>query len=194
VLPLTPRQDEFFALLRDRRLSDKRMAHVLGVAETIVRIARRERLNMEKAVAAALLHDACREYDNETMLGRAAAFGISISPAQQEKPMLLHGPVAAEEGKHHLGIDDPEIYEAVYWHTTGKPDMGPIARALYLADYAEPGRTHADAATAWSIYENDGLAAALRFVAENKAAHAARKRVSDPASQRYADSLRGGAA
>ena len=33
-----------------------------------------------------------------------------------------------------------EIYEAIRWHTTGKPDMTTLEKIIYLADYIEPTR------------------------------------------------------
>ena len=33
-----------------------------------------------------------------------------------------------------------EIYEAIRWHTTGKPDMSTLEKILYLADFIEPTR------------------------------------------------------
>ena len=32
------------------------------------------------------------------------------------------------------------MYEAIKWHTTGKPDMSMPEKILYMADYIEPTR------------------------------------------------------
>ncbi len=32
------------------------------------------------------------------------------------------------------------VYEAIRWHTTGKPDMTLLEKIIYLADYIEPNR------------------------------------------------------
>ena len=32
------------------------------------------------------------------------------------------------------------MYEAIRWHTTGKPDMNTLEKIIYLADYIEPTR------------------------------------------------------
>lgn len=33
-----------------------------------------------------------------------------------------------------------EVYEAIFWHTTGKADMALLDKILYMADYIEPNR------------------------------------------------------
>ncbi len=42
--------------------------------------------------------------------------------------------------KEKYGIDDDDIYEAVFYHTTGKPDMGLLAEIVFIADLIEEGR------------------------------------------------------
>ena len=37
--------------------------------------------------------------------------------------------------------DPDEVYEAIFWHTTGKADMTTLEKILYVADYMEPNRT-----------------------------------------------------
>lgn len=184
-----PRTDAFLARITPR-LSASRLRHVLGVADHIAAFAPACGLSAEDAVTAALLHDACRAYDNETMLARAQEFGLPISAAQRAKPNLLHGPVAAEEARRELGIDHPGIYEAIYWHTTGRPGMGRLAQALYVADFSEPNRKYPEAAEARRILRDHGLDAALRYVAEQKAEHLAQKEVIEPATAEFLAWLR----
>ena len=38
-----------------------------------------------------------------------------------------------------FGVDD-DIYNAILWHTTGKPDMTVLEKVIYLADFIEPTR------------------------------------------------------
>ena len=53
-------------------------------------------------------------------------------------PIFLHGPVATALARERYGIEDPEILEAVRVHTTGSAGMGPVARAVFLADKLDP--------------------------------------------------------
>jgi 2-amino-4-hydroxy-6-hydroxymethyldihydropteridine diphosphokinase len=54
---------------------------------------------------------------------------------------MLHGPAAAERLRRE-GVDDELLRLAVAWHTIGHPGFDRLGRALYLADYLEPGRRH----------------------------------------------------
>ncbi len=122
------------------RLSDERYAHTLRVAETAERLAELYGLDPKRARVAALLHDAAREAGKEELLRVAEEEGLSVGDFERERPVLLHGPVAAELAKKVLGVEDAEVREAVRAHTTGEPGMGPLALALYVADKIEPGR------------------------------------------------------
>jgi predicted HD superfamily hydrolase involved in NAD metabolism len=122
------------------RLSDKRYAHTLRVAETAERLAKLHGLDPERARLAGLLHDTAREVGKEELLRVAEEDGLPIGDFEREQPILLHGPVAAKLAREDLGVEDGEILDAVRVHTTGKPGMGPLALALFVADKIEPGR------------------------------------------------------
>jgi predicted HD superfamily hydrolase involved in NAD metabolism len=134
------------ALLEDaesyarERLSDKRYAHTLRVAETAERLATLHALDPEKARLAGLLHDTAREIGKEELLRVAEEDGLPVGDFERERPILLHGPVAAKLAREDLGVEDGEILDAVRVHTTGEPGMGPLALALFVADKIEPGR------------------------------------------------------
>ena len=38
-----------------------------------------------------------------------------------------------------FGVDE-EIYQAIWWHTTGHAGMTALEKVMYLADYIEPSR------------------------------------------------------
>ena len=50
------------------------------------------------------------------------------------------GQIVIPKGARELfGIED-DIYGAIRWHTTGKPDMTLLEKIIYLADFVEPTR------------------------------------------------------
>ena len=55
------------------------------------------------------------------------------------RPSLLHGPLAAAWLESD-GVSDPQVLEAVRYHTTGRMGMGPVARVVYLADKLDPAK------------------------------------------------------
>jgi nicotinate-nucleotide adenylyltransferase len=79
-------------------------------------------------------------------LGEAELFKLAkadkraISALEKRKPSLLHGRAGAVLLKKEYGIRDQEILDAVAFHTTGSPAMGPLAKALYIADKVESSR------------------------------------------------------
>jgi predicted HD superfamily hydrolase involved in NAD metabolism len=53
---------------------------------------------------------------------------------------LLHGAVGAALLRHDYGVRDDELLDAVRDHVTGGPQMGPLAKILFIADKIEPAR------------------------------------------------------
>lgn len=84
--------------------------------------------------AAAWLHDALR-------LAPAAELRPLVPFELRElAPPLLHGPAAAAMLRSE-GVTDEGLLLAVGYHTLGHPELDAMGRALYAADFLEPGRT-----------------------------------------------------
>jgi 2-amino-4-hydroxy-6-hydroxymethyldihydropteridine diphosphokinase len=84
--------------------------------------------------AAGHLHDALRDASPEALR--------SLVPDQvgDVPDDLLHGPAAAELLRRD-GVTDEELLAAIASHTIGDASFGRLGRALYAADFLEPGRT-----------------------------------------------------
>jgi len=175
---------ELVRLLRER-VSGKTASHCIFTAEYLSSFAPKLGVTNDQAVTAGLMHDLWKGADEEAYLAEAAKYGIAPNDAQKQKPKLLHGPIAAEECRRKLGIDDPAIYEAIYWHTTGRPGLGTLGLALYVADFAEPTRTMAEAAEARTMLRKAGFNPTLRYVAEQKILHIRKKTSVDPVSEEF---------
>lgn len=77
------------------------------------------------------LHDVLRDADPADLVHEVAA-------AERDLPgSILHGPAAATRLR---GEVDPRVARAVRYHTVGHPSLDDLGRALYLADFLEPGR------------------------------------------------------
>lgn len=174
----------YVELLR-KRLPAKRAQHAVFVAEYISSFAERAGVDRNLAVTAALLHDICRTLDNTEMLRRARAYGISMTELYLKKPSLLHGPVAAEELRQEMGINEPDVYEAVYWHTTGRPGYCRLGQALYVADFAEPSREYEQAQVTRELLRKESFEAALRYAAATRWEFHKRKDVCDPSGWEF---------
>lgn len=174
-----PRYKEFLALLR-KRLPEKKVSHSVFVAEYLSSFAPKLGLDHNAAVTAGLLHDLCRALDDAEMLKKAREYHLNIGDLQLERPVLLHGPVAAEELRNEHMVENEDVYEAVYWHTTGRPGLGRLGQALYLADFAEPTRAYPEAAQVRDLLRKQSFEAAMLFAAQAKLEYVKQKNVENP--------------
>ena len=58
---------------------------------------------------------------------------------EQKALKLLHSKTGAAIARDVFGVEDA-VYDAILYHTTGKPDMTRLEKIIYLADYIEPTR------------------------------------------------------
>lgn len=66
-------------------------------------------------------------------------YGIITDNDEKANYKLLHAKTGAACARERFGVGD-EVYNAIWWHTTGHPDMTLLEKILYLADYIEPTR------------------------------------------------------
>lgn len=120
-------------------LKPKRMPHVLGTEQEAVRLARQYGADETQARVAALLHDCTKKLDMEQQLALCRRYDIRLDELEQHALKLLHAKTGAAVARDIFGVKDA-VYEAIRWHTTGKPDMTLLEKVIYLADYIEPNR------------------------------------------------------
>lgn len=118
-------------------VSEKRRAHIARVTALLDAWAIAMRLDAAERDAwrdAGLWHDALRDAPAEVLRDLVPGSGFVIE--------MLHGPAAAvlleREGEVRR-----EVLDAVRYHTVGHAEWQRTGRALYMADYLEPGRTFA---------------------------------------------------
>jgi predicted HD superfamily hydrolase involved in NAD metabolism len=97
-------------------------------------------LDLGRVDLAAAAHDLDRATPGAALLEWASHHGIPVNPVEARLPMLLHGPVAAARLREEMGVEDPEVLEAVRWHTTGVEPCGTIARVIFVADKLDPDK------------------------------------------------------
>ncbi len=117
----------------------KRHAHILGVAQTAVELAKRWNCDEKLAFRAGILHDCTKYLSLEDHLAICEKYGLELDEMEAGSAKLLHAKTGAALARHLYGQND-EVYWAIYWHTTGKEDMTPLEKIIYLADYMEPNR------------------------------------------------------
>jgi predicted HD superfamily hydrolase involved in NAD metabolism len=131
------------------RLTPDRLAHVFGVEGLAVILALRHGVDPEKVLLAAVLHDYCKAELKTTLLrGIESAADFPPTAEDREHPAMWHGLAATGLARSEFGVTDPEILEAIAWHTTGRPGLGPVGLTLYVADFLEPTRNFPDVSQA----------------------------------------------
>jgi nicotinate-nucleotide adenylyltransferase len=132
-------QPSYQKLLR-RTMNERRYRHTLGVRDTAVRLARVHGISMQKAAVAGLLHDCAKPMKLTQMQAIAKKYRLNLSRSTLESDALLHGPVGAELARVRYQINDPDVLNAIRYHTVGRPGMTGLELCVYLADVIEPGR------------------------------------------------------
>ncbi len=120
-------------------LKHKRIPHVLGTEQEAIRLAERYGADVEKARVAALLHDCTKKLDMDAQLALCDHYGIELDELERVSLKLLHSKTGAALARDVFGVDE-EIYNAIWWHTTGHAGMTLLEKIIYLADYIEPSR------------------------------------------------------
>ena len=116
------------------QVSPRRADHIARVTELLERWSAEMSLDADAARRwrdAGRWHDALRDAPEAEL---RALLEDHTTPA-----LLLHGPAAAKRLRD-AGEDRTDVLEAIEHHTVGLPGWNRTGRALYMADYLEPGR------------------------------------------------------
>lgn len=116
-------------------VSEKRLAHIARVTALLDRWARELALAKDEAQAwhdVGRWHDALRDADPATL---RALSRDDVRPVE-----TLHGEAAANRLASE-GEKRESVLAAIRWHTMGHAEWDRTGRALYMADFLEPGRS-----------------------------------------------------
>jgi 2-amino-4-hydroxy-6-hydroxymethyldihydropteridine diphosphokinase len=121
------------------RVTEKRRAHIARVTALLDQWAGELRVTLDEARMwhdAGLLHDALRD---------APEWELRELVQDESLPLqIVHGPAAAARLERD-GEQRSDVLEAIRWHTVGNGAWARTGRALYMADFLEPGRSFARA-------------------------------------------------
>ncbi len=121
-------------------ISNKRYVHSIGVSNTAACLAMRYGYDCHKAYITGLLHDCAKGLKGPELIDTVMKAGISISDTEKDNPDLLHSKAGSVLAGEKYGIEDDEILNAIFYHTTGRPDMNLLEKIIFVADYIEPNR------------------------------------------------------
>lgn len=150
--PLIARYLPFLELV----LTPNRLKHSLGVMQVMEELAAVYSLDRNKAVTAALLHDAAKDLPAAQQWRLIEEAGLVSNASEEDGEMgyglYFHGPVGAYFVQKELGITDTLILDAICMHSfcgEGANFHSPFVWCLQFADLLEPNRRLSDAR--WSL-------------------------------------------
>ena len=163
---MTTRYPEYQTLVQ-QRLSPKRFRHSVNVMERAVYLARILGADPGLAEMAGLLHDVEKNTEPKLLLQKLRNSDILFSDADALLPQLWHAPAGMLFVRDRLGIRDPDVLNAIRYHTTGRKNMSPLEKTVYLADLTSADRDFPDVELVRKMSETDpdgAIVYSLQFI------------------------------
>ena len=146
---------EYYEPVLREMLSEKRLKHSIFVAQRAEYLAKIYGCDIKKAYTAGLLHDIMKDKQSNEQLQWITDFGILFDPVKLACPKVWHSTAGALYIRERLCLKDPEILDAVTYHTTGRPDMSLLEKIIFLADYTSEDRKFKEAGVVREASEQD---------------------------------------
>ena len=151
-----------------QNVSEARFNHIVNVAKTAKKYAKKIGLDHYKAELSGWLHDLAKEMPNEKLLEKAKEKNLELDECDIANPHILHARVGAIVAQEKFGVDDSDVLGGIRCHTLAEPNMSKITMLVYLADASEPGRDRKKAAPLRKIFKDKGLEVAVLQAIDNK--------------------------
>lgn len=123
--------DDIINKLRDT-LNEHRFEHTKGVARMAIKINEKIRLDFNKVMLAALLHDCAKSVKQYT-------YDI---PEDTVNSNVEHAFMGRQVAMNEYGVKDSDVLNAIEFHCTAKPGMTELDKLIYCADMVEEGRQY----------------------------------------------------
>ena len=126
---------------------EKRIIHTAGVIICAVELARRYKINEDKAFLTALLHDCAKYLDKKDFKGYVSPKG-SVEAVE-------HAFLGAFVAENVLEIKDEEIINAIKYHSTGRRNVSVLEKIILVSDMTEEGRNYEGVEELREAHERD---------------------------------------
>lgn len=123
-----------------KMMKKTRYQHACRVSLLAKKIAEYYHLPAQKAMISALIHDCAKDYSFEELKYLIDKYGIRLNKVEKSIPKIWHAYVGAEMAKEIFKIDDPEMLDAIRYHSTASSRLNLIGKVVYIADKIEPNR------------------------------------------------------
>ncbi len=136
-------------------MTDYRYRHSLGVEKQAARMAEQYGADVHKASLAGILHDVCKDMPKGPLLQNILESGIINGIDFAACPQLIHSYAGALYLQSHMEIHDPEVIDAVRYHTTARAGMSLLETIIYLADLTSEDREYGDVGVMRRLCQED---------------------------------------
>ena len=124
---------------RMNRLPPELCDHCKRVEQIAREMAAHHGIDPEPVGVAALAHDAAKHFSSLEILLRVEEYDLDVTEFDRSNAPILHGPIGAEMLRREDRLNEPSLYDAIYWHTTGNPSGGDaLGHIVFLADKLDP--------------------------------------------------------
>lgn len=132
-----------------KSLSPNRWKHTVGVAVTAAENCTRYNVTEADAVTAALFHDCGKELPEDSPVFKDCKISNDVPPP------VVHQFTGAYIAEQLYGIKDDNILNAVKYHCSGRANMSPLEKLIYLSDMLEEGRNFDGVQELRKIFKQD---------------------------------------
>lgn len=116
-------------------LSEEKFIHTQGVVLFALKYADKLDMDYNKVFLATLLHDCAKEMKNYDEI-----YAKADLPADSNNTPVAHAFCGSVIAKEVYGVQDDEVLDAIFCHTTAKPNMTELAKLIYVSDMLEQNR------------------------------------------------------
>jgi nicotinate-nucleotide adenylyltransferase len=124
----------------------KRFKHSIGVSEFAVELNDKYNFGLDNELLkiTGLLHDIAKIYDLKTSLEMLSKYETKeVIEHYNKYPNVIHAVLGAYLARELFNVND-DVFNAIYYHTTGTSNMTKFMEVVYVADVVERGRTYPD--------------------------------------------------
>lgn len=120
-----------------------RYFHSISVALTAVNLADVYGADKDDCLVSGLLHDYCKCIPIKDLVPLCEKNGVKLTDEDKMADGCIHGFLAAKICKDKYNIND-KVYDAIYFHTCGRPNMTILEKIIFMSDFIEPLRKFRD--------------------------------------------------
>jgi predicted HD superfamily hydrolase involved in NAD metabolism len=122
----------------------KRYYHSLEVANIALKLNEHLNLKLNETIVylASILHDCAKLYSKDKLWDILVEFKDILNlESIKNYPSIWHSFAGKKVAKDYYNINDENILSAIFYHTTGKPNMTTLEKLIFVSDYIEESRT-----------------------------------------------------